>query len=255
MQLHYATYGRYGYPLIILHGLFGSLENWQTLSRAFASCYRVYALDARNHGASPHSPEMNYNLMADDLEEFMAAQGISSAYLLGHSMGGKAAMQFAFKHPEKVDKLVIVDIAPHAYPPQHTTIFRALFSVNPWQFTRRKDIDTALAQKLPDVALRQFLEKNLTRDASGTFKWKLDLDSIYRNYDALGQGLDGPRRFEKPALFIRGERSGYITKQDTEQIRLLFPYSRIVTLPGVGHWVHVEARRRFARVVLTFLGI
>ncbi len=253
MQLHYATYGD-GYPLIILHGLFGSLENWQTLSRAFSRCYRVYALDARNHGESLHSPEMNYGLMADDLDEFMSAQGISSTYLLGHSMGGKTAMQFAFRHPEKVDKLVIVDVAPHAYPPQHDAIFRALFSVSPRQFTRRKDIDAALARQLPDLALRQFLEKNLTRTSTGAFEWKLDLDSIYRNYGALGQGLDGARRFEKPALFIRGERSGYITKQDAEQIRTFFPYSRIITLPGVGHWVHVEARRRFARVVLAFLG-
>lgn len=253
MQLHYAAYGD-GYPLIILHGLFGSLENWQTLSRAFSGCYRVYALDARNHGQSPHDPEMNYKLMAGDLAEFMSAQGISSAYLLGHSMGGKTAMQFAFNHPEQVDKLVIVDIAPRAYPPQHDAIFHALFSLDPRQFTRRKDLDAALARELPDLALRQFLEKNLTRNTQGTFDWKLDLDSIYRNYGALGQGLDGARRFEKPALFIRGERSGYIGKQDAEQVRALFPYSRTVTLPGVGHWVHVEARRRFARVVLAFLG-
>lgn len=254
MQLHYATYGGDGYPLIILHGLFGSLENWQTLSRAFSTCYRVYALDARNHGDSPHNPTMTYELMAADLEEFMSAQGIQSANLLGHSMGGKTAMQFAFHHPERVGKLVVVDIAPHAYPPQHDAIFRALFSVNPRQFNKRKDIDAALASKLPDVALRQFLIKNLDRTPAGTFEWKLDLEAISKNYAALGQGLDGARRFEKPALFIRGERSGYIRDKDITPLKRLFPYARIVTLPGVGHWVHVEARRRFARVVLTFLG-
>ncbi len=254
MQLYFKTYGE-GYPLIILHGLFGSQENWQTLSRAWAKCYQVFAVDQRNHGHSPHHPVMNYAVMARDLREFMQAQRLSSAYVLGHSMGGKTAMQFALTYPEKVDKLIVVDIAPHAYPPQHDDILDALRSVEPGAYTKRKEIDDALARKLPDPALRQFLLKNLERADTGAFRWSIDLAAIEHNYPAITQAVQGTHaRFEKPTLFIRAERSGYIRDQDMPAIRELFPYSRLATLPGVGHWVQVEARRRFARLVLAFLG-
>ncbi len=254
MELYYKAYGE-GYPLIILHGLFGSLENWQTLSRAWAKCYQVFAIDQRNHGHSPHSPIMDYATMAEDLREFMQRQHLSSAYVLGHSMGGKTAMQFALTYPDKVDKLIVVDIAPKAYPPQHDNILNALRSVEPGAFEKRKEVDAALARKLPDVALRQFLLKNLERDETGALRWGIDLAAIERNYPHLVQPVHGTHaRLEKPTLFIRGERSGYIQDADMPAIRGLFPYSRLATLPGVGHWVHVEARRRFARLVLTFLG-
>jgi esterase len=254
MELYYKTYGE-GYPLIILHGLFGSLENWQTLSRVFAKCYRVFAIDQRNHGHSPHDPTMDYAVMAKDLREFMQAQRLSSAYLLGHSMGGKTAMQFALTYPEQVDKLIVVDIAPKAYPPQHDDILDAMRSIEPGAFSTRKEVDAALARKLPDVALRQFLLKNLERDDAGALQWSIDLDAIERNYPQLVQSVHGTHaRFEKPTLFIRGQRSEYIQDADMPAIRKLFPYSRLATLPGVGHWVHVEAQRRFARLVLTFLG-
>ncbi len=253
MQLHYETYGD-GYPLIILHGLFGSLENWRTLSRAFSGCYRVYALDQRNHGDSPHSAEFNYAALANDVLEFMEQQRLASAYLLGHSMGGKAAMQVALEHPDRVDKLVVVDIAPKGYPRGHDAIFDALYSIQPGDFQRRRDIDAALAAKIPDTALRQFLLKNLAHDANGAFQWKIGLDEIYRHYDEIARGIGARGKFEKPTLFIRGERSEYIREGDEGAIKALFPYSRIVAVPGVGHWIHVEARRRFARIVLTFLG-
>lgn len=254
MELHFKTMGD-GYPLIILHGLFGSLENWQTLSRAWASCYRVFAIDQRNHGHSPHNPVMDYPAMAEDLREFMERQQLSSAYVLGHSMGGKTAMQFALTHPEKVDKLIVVDIAPKAYPPQHDDILDALRSVEPGAFSKRKEVDAALARRLPDAALRQFLLKNLERDETGALRWAIDLAAIERNYPAIVQSVQGAHaRFEKPTLFIRGEQSGYIQDADMPAIRESFPYSRLATLPGVGHWVHVDARRRFARLVLTFLG-
>ncbi len=264
MQLFYETYGD-GYPLIILHGLFGSLENWRTLSRLFSRCYRVFALDQRNHGRSPHSEEFNYPALAQDVREFMERQRLSSAYVLGHSMGGKTAMQLALAYPERVDKLVVVDIAPKAYPHGHDAIFDALGSIRPAEFHRRKDVDAALAGKLPDEALRQFLLKNLVRKPNGAFEWGIGLDEIRRHYAEIAQGVgaadrvaadrgDGGGRFEKPTLFIRGARSEYIGERDREAIKRLFPYSRLVTVPGVGHWIHVEARRRFARIVLTFLG-
>ncbi len=253
MQLHYETYGD-GYPLVILHGLFGSLENWRTLSRAFSQCYRVYALDQRNHGDSPHSEEFNYRVMAEDVREFMEQQRLSSAYLLGHSMGGKTAMQLALSHPESVDKLVVVDIAPHAYPPGHDAILDALAALEPRQFQLRRDVDAALAKKLPDQALRQFLLKNLARRSDNTFEWKIGLDEIREHYNEIAQAVEARGRLNKPVLFVRGARSEYIRDRDAAAIKALFPYARIVTVPGVGHWIHAQARRRFAKIVLTFLG-
>ncbi len=164
-------------------------------------------------------------------------------------------MQFALTYPERVDKLIVVDIAPHAYPSQHDEILDALRSIEPGAYAKRKEIDDALARKLPDPALRQFLLKNLDRDEAGAFHWSIDLAAIERNYPELLRAVDGTHaRFEKPTLFIRGERSEYIRDKDMPAIREQFPYARLATLPGVGHWVHVEARRRFARLVLTFLG-
>jgi esterase len=253
MQLQYITYGD-GYPLIILHGLFGSSENWQTLSRRFAKCYQVFALDLRNHGHSPHSDVFNYPAMVDDVREFMQAHTLSSAYLLGHSMGGKVAMQLALADPERVTKLVVVDIAPKPYPPEHDAIFDALLALQLDEYRTRKEIDQALARKLPDESLRQFLMKNLARGEDGAFHWELDLQAIYRHYGEISRGIDTSGRFERPTLFIRGARSHYITEKDAALITGLFPFSKIVTVPGVGHWVHSEARRQFARLVLAFLG-
>lgn len=253
MQLHYAEYGE-GYPLLILHGLFGSLENWQTLSRQFARCYHVFALDLRNHGHSPHSGVLNYAVMAEDVREFMQAHALSSAYILGHSMGGKVAMQFALTWPEQVAKLVVVDIAPRASAPQLEYIFQALLSLDLRVFRTRKEIDHALAKRIPDESLRGFLLKNVTHNQDGKFEWGIDLQAIHDNYPEINRGIESRTRFDKPVLFIRGERSDYVTERDTGAIRRMFPYSKIVTVPGVGHWVHAEARRRFARIVVAFLG-
>jgi pimeloyl-ACP methyl ester carboxylesterase len=253
MQLAYETYGE-GYPLLILHGLFGSSENWQTLSKQFARCYHVIALDLRNHGHSPHTNVFNYAVMAEDLREFMQAHSISSAYVLGHSMGGKVAMQFALTWPERVAKLVVVDIAPRASPPDLEYIFQALLSLDLRIFRTRKEIDHALAKRIPDESLRGFLLKNVTRNKDGKFEWEIDLRAIHDNYPEINRGIEARTGFDKPVLFIRGERSDYVTERDTGMIHRLFPYSKIVTVPGVGHWVHAEARRRFARIVVAFLG-
>ena len=253
MQLHYTTHGE-GYPLIILHGLFGSAENWQTVSRTLATCYRVFALDMRNHGHSPHSDVFNYPAMADDVREFMQVHNLSSAYLLGHSMGGKVAMQLALTHPDVVDKLVVVDIAPKTYPRQHDDVFAALFSLDLKNYRTRRDIDRALANKIGDDALRQFLMKNLDRDATGAFEWQLDLNAIYQNYGEINKAIEAQSRFAKPTLFIRGELSNYVTAADAPSIQQLFPFSKIVTIAGAGHWVHAQARHKFARLVSAFLG-
>src|SRR6266404_6164360 len=168
MQLHFRSYGQ-GSPLIILHGLFGSLENWHTVSERLSSRFQVFAVDQRNHGQSPHSSEMDYKLMAEDLAEFMQTQRLTETHILGHSMGGKTAMQFAFLYPGYVRRLVVVDIAPRAYAPRHKQILQAMMSLDLALYTDRGQIEKALEPAIPELALRRFLIKSVSRLPSGRF--------------------------------------------------------------------------------------
>lgn len=252
MQLHFREYG-HGTPLLLLHGLFGSLENWHPLSRKLGAQFHVFALDQRNHGHSPHSAEMSYRLMADDVKQFMVAHRLGAAHLLGHSMGGKTAMQFALLHSELVGKLVVADIAPRAYPPAHDHIFEALTALDLKAFAHRREIEEALAHSIPSIEVRRFLLKNATRGHTGVYHWKINLRDILQNYSHLNGDIDAPRPFDKPVLFVRGEQSDYITAPDVSVIRERFPRAEIETLPGAGHWVHADAPEAFLRTVLDFL--
>ncbi len=253
MKLHYQGYGERGAPLIILHGLFGSLENWLTVSRRLSADFRVFALDLRNHGRSPHSPEMTLSLMADDVEEFMLANHLETAHLLGHSLGGKVAMQLALNAPGRVSRLVVVDIAPRAYPPQHGDLLHALLALDICKYENRGQAEHALAASIPDQAVRRFLIKNIVHEPGNPMAWRMDLQSIARNYGHLIGGLPRDRQFLGPALFLRGAESNYIVPQDESVIREVFPDANIRTIPGAGHWVHVEATQVFCREVLHFL--
>ena len=252
MQLHYQSFGQ-GRPLIILHGLFGSSTNWNTLSKALAAHYRVLAVDQRNHGGSPHTDDLSYALLAEDLREFMQQQGLATAYLLGHSMGGKTAMEFALRYPAAVERLIVVDIAPRPYPPHHDEILDALCDLDLAAYRSRSELDAALAGRIPDLTTRQFLLTNATRDESGGFRWKLNLPALERNYDQIVGGVTTGRSFAGPALFVRGERSDYVQPSDEPEIRALFPQASIVTVADAGHWVHAEAPAEFARLVREFL--
>jgi len=252
MQLQFQSYGS-GKPLIILHGLFGSHDNWQTLSRRFAERFQVFALDQRNHGGSPHSPEMNYQVMAEDLIHFMATHHLARAHVLGHSMGGKTAMQAALLHPDKIDKLVVVDIAPRAYSPRHGQIFEGALSLDPAAFQTRAEMEAALAPSIPEKTVRQFLLKNVTRDPNGAFRWKMNLKDIFKNYDRLSEALPADDSFEGPTLFIRGELSRYIREPDLELIRRTFPHFQMQTIKNAGHWVHSEQPQAFHDAVMDFL--
>ena len=252
MELHFERYGQ-GHPLIILHGLFGSLDNWRTLSKTFAQSFQVFALDQRNHGRSPHSDMFNYQAMMEDVYEFMERRELPSAYILGHSMGGKVAMQFALTYPNMVDKLIVVDIAPKVYPPDHDNVFAGLYALNLATLRSRQEAEAGLAPHLPDLALRQFLLKNLEREDSGTFRWRINLDGIHRNYHEMLKTFTANGKFPKPTLFIRGENSGYIRDSDLITIREIFPAAQLTTIPNTGHWVHAEAPREFAQAVLHFL--
>ncbi len=254
MHLHYETYGQ-GHPLIILHGLFGSQENWRTLSKAFGQHFQVLALDQRNHGRSPHSEVFTYEAMTEDLYEFMQEHALPSAYMLGHSMGGKVAMRFAVTYPDMVDKLIVVDIAPEVYSPGHDDVFAALYSLDLPTLRSRQEADAALARHLPDLALRQFLLKNLEREESGTFRWRINLDGIRDNYHEMLKGFEMIGTFAKPTLFIKGAGSSYIKDNGFFTIREIFPRAQLVAIPGTGHWVHAEAPQEFARIVIEFLTV
>jgi esterase len=252
MKLAFKVVGK-GDPLVILHGLLGSADNWRSMSRRLGAHYQVFALDLRNHGRSPHSDILDYDVMAADVREFMEQQALRRIMLLGHSMGGKVAMQFAIEYSEQVDRLIVVDIAPKAYEPSQRYLLKAMRSLDLSRYKSFADVDAALAPEVSSESLRKFLIKNLARDENGRLRWKLHLEVIDRNYDKLLRGLGAERRFDKPTLFIRGGRSNYIGDDDASLIRQMFPQAEIVTLPEAGHWVHVDAPEEFFQTVVNFL--
>ena len=243
-----------GPPLIVLHGLLGSSDNWRTLSRAvFGTHFEVFTVDQRNHGRSPHSDTFDYPAMVEDLAGFMDAHGLAAARLLGHSMGGKTAMHFALAYPERVEALVVVDIAPKPYSPRHTALFDALRGLDLGAYRSRAEIDAALRPQIPSDGIRNFLLKNLQRDGQGGYGWRMNLEGIYRHYDRLNGVLEADGTFEGPTLFVRGGASDYVADEDREVIVSFFPDAEIVTIDGAGHWVHAEKPKEFAEVVLGFL--
>jgi esterase len=254
MQLHLKESGQ-GRAVMLLHGMLGSADNWHYIALRLAGSFHVFAVDQRNHGHSPHNDEMNYPLMAADIEEVFAARGIESATVIGHSLGGKTAMQFALQFPDRVEKLVVVDVAPRAYAPAHEKIFAALLALDLKSFSSRQAIEDALAPEIPDLVLRRFLLKNLGRNSAGEFFWKMNLRGIAENYWRLREPLSAPAPFAKPALFIRGGKSNYINPEDEGLIRELFPRSEIQTITNACHWVHADQPEEFLRVVSEFLAV
>ncbi len=252
MKLHYEVQGE-GHPLIILHGLFGSIDNWRTQRENLSRSFAVYALDLRNHGASPHSDVFTYAAMAEDLQEFLETQEISSAFVLGHSIAGRAAIDFALTHPERVDRLVVVDIALRAYSPANKSILEALLSLDIDDFRTRAEADAALQGKIPDTRVRQFLLKNLVRTKDGLWRWRMNLKGVYDNYERLCEPLEIEGQFMKPACFIRGGKSKYIEASDVSDIKKIFPSAEILTIPNASHWVHIDAPQRFTETVVDFL--
>lgn len=252
MKLNFRKYGN-GHPLFILHGVFGSSDNWQTLGKEFAEHFSVYLIDQRNHGNSPHDQEMNYEVMSNDLLELIEDEQLESIYLMGHSMGGKTAMHFATNYPEHVDKLIVVDISPRYYPPHHKLIFEGFKSIDLNTLESRKEADQQMAKKIPTFGVRQFILKNLTRDDANNFSWKINLEALENNVEQIGIALPSDRRFEKPTLFIGGDKSDYIQTSDHDQILSHFPDARIEMISGAGHWVHAEKPKELSEMVTDFL--
>ncbi len=239
--------------LIILHGLLGASGNWRTLSRnVFSRHFRTIAVDLRNHGRSPHSDEMTYEAMAEDVVELMDRMEIERAHILGHSMGGKVAMTLALTRGRRVDRLIVADIAPKAYAADHAGILAALGAVDPATHADREGIDRALADHIPSAPVRQFLMKNLDRSGD-TYRWKMNLPAISAVYDHIRGALPAEGSFPRPVLFVAGGTSGYVDASDMPRIRAQFPEAQLHVLPGVGHWVHAEAPDAFSDAVLSFL--
>lgn len=256
MLLHFKEYGQ-GEPLIILHGLFGTLDNWQTLARKWAAHYTVFCLDLRNHGHSPFAPSHTYRDLADDLAEFMDAHWIQRTHLLGHSMGGKAALQFALDNNDRIDKLIIADVAPKAYINKHQTVFDALFAVDFKLQTHREDVQKVLDEKMPnDPATLQFLLKNLTRNPETmALQWKMNLPVLHQFYPEIAGNITSEVNAicDRPTLFLRGETSNYIEKADEDEIKKIILNARFQTISNAGHWLHAENPTDFSAAVLHFL--
>lgn len=252
MKLHFKQLG-HGAPLVLLHGLFGQSDNWLGVAPVLAGKFRVLVPDLRDHGHSPHHPEMDYPLMAADVDRLLGAQKIENASIIGHSMGGKVAMRFALDFPARVKKLVVVDMAPRAYARKHDHIFEALLALELPRFQTRQQIEDKLASAIPPLNLRRFLLKNLGRGAHGGFYWKINLRGLAENYSHLAAVLEAKAPFAGPALFIRGGKSDYINAEDDDGINRLFPAATIQTIAPANHWVHADAPEEFVRLVLDFL--
>lgn len=252
MRLHYELLGA-GEPLMVLHGMFGSLDNWQPLNRRFASHFRVVAVDLRNHGRSPHVSEMTHEVMAADLAELLGELGLANAHVLGHSMGGKVAMRMALDHPGRVCKLVVVDASPAAQPPRHDHILQAMLALDVHHGKSRQELEESLRPAIPDLAVRRFLLKSLEPRPGGGFRWRLGLREIAESEPHLRSAVFSNRPFHGPAFFLRGELSEYLPEADLDRIRQFFPDARLATISRAGHWLHAEAPDAVYREVSAFL--
>jgi len=239
MRLHYRKYGS-GPPLIILHGLFGSSDNWHTLARRWSTTFSVYVLDQRNHGSSPHNSDMTYPVLATDLADFMRQEHLESALILGHSMGGKAAMLFASLYPEKVAGLAVLDIGITQITGQHQAILDVLQNLDPVDFPDRRSVEAALQTVITSSAIRQFLLKNILRRVDGSLTWKFNRAALLEHYQDLTAALTIDQPYTGPVLFLRGANSPYLPPQLTPEILQGFPHAQCTTIPGAGHWLHAE---------------
>ncbi|HLW20403.1 MAG TPA: alpha/beta fold hydrolase [Cyclobacteriaceae bacterium] len=253
MKLHFKKSGQ-GEPLIILHGLFGSADNWLSIAKGLENDYTLFLVDQRNHGDSGHSDQWDYQSMADDLKEFMEEQGIEKTHLLGHSMGGKTAMTFALQHPDKVNRLIVVDIAPRFYKVHHQSILDGLNAINMDELKSRKEADDILSQYEEEKGTRQFLLKSLGRNDEGKFIWKINLPIITARIENISQAIESHDSFDHPTLFIAGANSRYIQDKDKADIEKLFPNSNIIKIKNAGHWIHAEQPEAVIRTVQAFLG-
>lgn len=250
MKLYSQVSGE-GSPLIIMHGLFGMSDNWQTLGRRWSNQFEVHLLDMRNHGRTAHSDIFSYEAMSDDLLEYLDEHNIEKATILGHSMGGKVAMLFSVLNPVRTAKLIVADIAPKPYEPHHQEILAALQSLDLPNVGSRSEASEQFAIK--DEGTRQFLLKSLYWREKGVMDWRFNLPAISREISKVGEALPPQAIYYGPTLFIRGGASWYIKDEDMEEVETHFPEAGLETIDGAGHWLHAEKPREFYAMVDQFL--
>lgn len=243
-----------GKPILILHGFLGMGDNWKSHANKLAEDgFEVHLIDQRNHGRSFHSEEFNYDLLVEDLENYIEHHNIENPHILGHSMGGKTAMLFAVTHPNKVDKLIVADIAPKAYPAHHNAILKALNSVDFSVQNSRKLVDAKLAELIPEMGVRGFLAKSLYWIEKGQLAFRFNLPVLTENYEEIIVGLPPQTIFEGKTLFLSGANSGYITQEDKPLLEAHFPNSAVKTIAKAGHWLHAENPKDFYEATIEFL--
>lgn len=243
-----------GKPLLIIHGFLGTSDNWKTLGNQFVeNGYQVHALDMRNHGKSFHSDVFDYDAMVQDIYEYCLEYQLEKVDIVGHSMGGKAAMFFAIAYPEKVGKLVIADIGPKYYRPHHQDILAGLNAVDFTIKPSRADVEAILEKHVPDSGTRQFLMKNLYWKESGQLAYRFNLAVFNEKIDNIGRALPAGSSFEKPVLFLKGDKSDYIKHEDFNLIKKHFPLAEIQDIKNSGHWLHAENPKEFMEKTLAYL--
>jgi len=261
MELFFRKLGE-GPPLVILHGLFGSSDNWFTIGRQLSAHFTVYLVDQRNHGQSPHLPSHTFNDLAGDLKEFIDNRALQRCSIIGHSMGGKAALLFGNLHPHQVEKLVVVDISPFAYDRNgerlgqvsHALVIGAMQQLNLTELSTREQADTQLSLHIQSAPVRQFILKNLKRTEGG-FEWVLNTEALALNLPAMYEGVTELNQTAPsfPLLFIRGARSGYLNDEHLSAIMHVYPHAQIVEIADAGHWVHAEKPAELLTHLIGFL--
>jgi pimeloyl-ACP methyl ester carboxylesterase len=250
MKLHYRELGN-GQPLVILHGLFGFSDNWQTHAKKLAEYYRVILIDLRNHGHSKWSDEFSYSIMVEDVKELYDSLELKKSILIGHSMGGKTAMRFTQLHENLVEKLIVVDMGVKSYPMHHNQILEGLYAVQLSPGLTRGDAEEQMKPNIESVGVRQFLLKNLYWKEKGQLAWRMNLEVLHREMPKILEALPETENMTQ-SLFIRGELSNYILSEDIPKIETFFPDSTFVSIPNAGHWVHAEQPEQFIQSVLEF---
>ncbi|HZL11937.1 MAG TPA: alpha/beta fold hydrolase [Prolixibacteraceae bacterium] len=267
MQLYYKVDGS-GMPLVIIHGLYGSSDNWLTVAKKLSSGFQVFSIDQRNHGRSPNSEEHSYEALKNDLADFFDQQKIEKAIVMGHSMGGKTAMCFAADYPERIEKLIVVDIAPKDYfllndesqYHLHNNILRAMLEIDFSKIESRKQVENFLNERIDGTSIVQFLLKNVHRNKeTRQFEWRLNAPVLYDNLDEIINGVNAHWFDDRipisnyPVLFIKGALSNYILPEDYPSIHRIYPEAIIVEIPDAGHWLHAEQPQLFMEAVEQFL--
>ncbi len=256
LDLAYRSFGgeEHSPPVVLLHGLLGSSRNWQSAARLLTRNYRVLAPDLRNHGESPHDAVMDYSAMTGDVINWLDSQSLNRVHLVGHSMGGKVAMNLACQRPERVRTLTVVDIAPRAYEPRWDREFTLLQRMPVGQFSRRLEAEQWLEQDIRDWAFRKFLVSNLERCPESGFKWSVNLEVLKASLPNLFIRIPPEGwRFDGRTLFLRGANSSFIEEKDIDLIRQLFPFAKLKTIENAGHNVHFDQPEAFYQALDEFM--